>query len=145
MKTEKERVVCRFSSGRMLKGYLREFSPGMPEVTVEDSADGSVVSVSIDDLKAIFFVRTFQGDQEYREKKTYGISRSRGNRVFIKFKDGESLVGFLEGEVPWKRGFFLSRKEMNMQGFFLLPVDEDANNIKVFVVASAVSDVTVVP
>jgi len=47
--------------------------------------------------------------------------------------------------VPWERGFFLSKKDSDLKGFFLLPVDEDTNNIKVFVVASSVDDVTVVP
>lgn len=140
-----EKVVCRFADGRVLKGYLQDFNPEMPEMTIRDGADGGALAVRVDDLKAVFFVRTFEGDNSYREKKTYGTNRPKGNRVFIKFKDGESLIGFLEGEVPWKRGFFLSNKEMPRQGFFLLPVDGGANNVKVFVVASAVNDVTVMP
>jgi hypothetical protein len=64
--------------------------------------------------------------------------------VFVKFRDGESLLGFLEGDFPWEKGFFLSRQDKGLKGFFLLPVDEDANNIKVFVVSSSVVDVTVV-
>ncbi|MBA4372963.1 MAG: hypothetical protein C0402_08870 [Thermodesulfovibrio sp.] len=140
-----EKVVCRFTDGRILKGYLLDFNPEMPEVTVREEPDGDSFAVSMDDLKAVFFVRTFEGVDGYREKKTYGTTPVKGNRVFIKFNDGESLIGFLEGEFPWKRGFFLSRKEMSQQGFFLLPVDEEANNVKVFVVAAAVNDVTVVP
>jgi len=54
-------------------------------------------------------------------------------------------VGFLEGDVPWEKGFFLSKRGSNRKGFFLLPVDEDTNNIKVFVVSSSVDAVTVVP
>lgn len=142
---EGEKVVCRFADGHIVKGYLQDFNPEMPEMTLRDGAEGKGLAVRMDDLKAVFFVRTFEGDNSYREKKTYGTNRPKGNRVFIKFKDGESLVGFLEGEVPWKRGFFLSRNEMSQQGFFLLPVDEGANNVKVFVVASAVNDVTVMP
>ncbi|MGC2061848.1 MAG: hypothetical protein WA610_02640 [Thermodesulfovibrionales bacterium] len=145
---EGEKVVCRFADGRILTGYLQDFNPEMPEMTVRNETDGNRLAVRVDDLKAVFFVRTFEGDNSYREKKTYGTTPAKGpkgNRVFIKFKDGESLVGFLEGEVPWKKGFFLSRKEMVQHGFFLLPVDKGANNMKVFVVAAAVTDVTVVP
>ena len=140
-----ERVVCRFSDGHILKGYLQDFNPEMPEMMVRDETEGKTSSIRMDDLKAVFFVKTFDGDHGHQEKKTYGRTRTKGNRVFIKFKDGESLVGFLDGEVPWKRGFFLSRKEMSLRGFFLLPVDEEANNLKVFVVASAVNDLTIVP
>lgn len=142
---EGEKVVCRFADGRTVKGYLQDFNPEMPELIVRDGAEGKGLAVSMDELKAVFFVRTFEGDNRYREKKSYGTGRAKGTRVFIKFKDGESLVGFLEGAVPWKRGFFLSRSEMSQQGFFLLPVDEGANNVKVFVVAAAVNDVTVMP
>jgi len=145
MRHDGEKVVCRFIDGRILKGYLQDFNPEMPEMTIRDGADGDGLDVRMDDLKAVFFVRTFEGDNSYREKKTYGTTRAKGNRVFIKFRDGESLIGFLEGEIPWKKGFFLSRKEMSRQGFFLLPVDEGANNVKVFVVAAAVNAVTVVP
>lgn len=145
MTHEGEKVVCRYADGRLLKGYVQDFDPVVPVMTVRDGTDGNGLAVRVDDLKAVFFVRTFEGDQSYRERKIYGATRAKGNRVFIKFKDGESLIGFLEGDVPWKRGFFLSRKEMAQQGFFILPVDEGANNVKVFVVAAAVNDVTVVP
>ena len=140
-----ERVVCRFNNGHILKGYLQGFNPEMPEVMVRDETNGNTAAIRMDDLKAVFFVRSFEGDDCHREKKAFGTVRAKGNRVYIKFNDGESLVGFLEGEVPWERGFFLSRKNAALQGFFLLPVDDNANNLKVFVVASAIDDVTVVP
>lgn len=143
--TEGEKVVCRFNDGRILKGYLNNFKPEMPELQLNEDGTGQVSSIKVGDLKAIFFVRSFAGDHEYKEKKTYGVNRPKGNRAFIRFKDGESLVGFLDGDVPWKRGFFLSRHGTEMQGFYLLPVDGGANNIRVFVVASSINDVTVVP
>lgn len=142
---EKEKVVLRCVDGTAVKGYLKEFSPHGDETIISDEATSETRTVKVGELKAIFFVRSFEGDRGYREKKAYGTTRAKGNRVFIKFKDGESLVGFLEGEVPWEKGFFLSRHEDDRKGFFLLPVDEDVNNLKVFVVASSVADVTIVP
>jgi small nuclear ribonucleoprotein (snRNP)-like protein len=141
---ETEKVVVRLNDGGLLKGSLRDFSPGLPELSLEEDATARTLPVRLEDVKAIFFVKSFEGDHEYSEKKTYGTFRTKGKRVFVKFKDGESLVGFLEGGVPWEKGFFLS-KELDTKGFYLLPADEDANNIKVFVVASSVSAVTVVP
>jgi small nuclear ribonucleoprotein (snRNP)-like protein len=142
---KRERVVLRLSDGSVLKGYLNGFSPRADEVVLADAVTSETHHVDIAKMKAIFFVRSFEGDENHREKKAYGITKTRGNRVYIKFKDGESLVGFLEGEVPWEKGFFLSGSGGDGKGFFLLPVDEDANNRKVFVVASSVADVTVVP
>ncbi len=143
--SKRERVVLRLSDGSVLKGYLNGFSPAADEVVLVDAATSETHRVEVAKMKAIFFVRSFDGDREYREKKAYGPARPRGNRVYIKFKDGESLVGFLEGDVPWEKGFFLSRPGSDGNGFFLLPVDKDANNRKVFVIASSVADVTVVP
>jgi hypothetical protein len=143
---KREKSVMRFRDSRMLKGYVKEFSPDREDVLFEEAETGGVHTLKIDDMKAVFFVKSFEGDHEYKEKKSYGIRKPVGNRVFVRFKDGERLVGFLEGKVPWRKGFFLSSKEEDgMKGFFLLPADEDTNNIKVFVVSSSVDDVTVVP
>ena len=129
----------------MVKGYVKEFSPTKDEVTIKEHDSENIRTVHLDELKAIFFVRFFIGDQNYHEKKVYGLSRPKGKRVFIKFSDGESLVVFLEGDVPWKHGFFLSKMESNLKGFFLIPVDLESNNEKVFVITSSVKDVTIVP
>lgn len=145
MTEQGEKVVCRFTDGHTLKGYLAGFTTALPEFSIRPESGGESLVVRLDDLKAVFFVRTFEGDNSYREKKSYGTTCVKGNRAFVKFRDGESLIGFLEGEIPWKRGFFLSGSGVAQQGFFLLPCDEGSNNIKVFVVAAAVNDVTVVP
>jgi hypothetical protein len=144
--SEREKTVMRFRDGRILKGYVKDFSPERNDVIFDEAGTGRVHTISLEDMKAVFFVRSFEGDDGYREKKSYGIRPTAGNRAFVRFKDGERMVGFLEGNVPWEKGFFLSGSEEGAgKGFFLLPVDEDANNVKVFVVSSSVDDVTVVP
>jgi len=143
--SDNEKAVLRLNDGRMLKGSLQTFSPDGNEVIFKAEKDNGSYPIKIDDVKAVFFVRSFEGNCTYREKKTFGISKQKGHRVFIKFKDGESMVGYLDGEVPWEKGFFLSRQDQGRKGFFVLPVDENSNNTKVFVVSSSVVDVTVVP
>jgi len=140
-----EKAVTRLINGKVLKGYIDEFSPDQNEVNIKEEMTADLRTVKIGDVKAVFFVRSFEGDQEHKERKSYGIAKVKGQRVFVKFRDGEGLVGFLEGDVPWEKGFFLSKRGSNRKGFFLLPVDEDTNNIKVFVVSSSVDAVTVVP
>lgn len=142
---EREKSVVRFINGRLLKGFLEGFSPQADEMILREPGSGASHAVKVCDLKAVFFVRSFDGDDDYREKKVYGTSPARGQRVFVKFKDGESLVGFMDGSLPWSKGFFLSRLDKDTKGFFIYPADLRANNIRVFVVASAVSEVTVVP
>lgn len=141
-----EKAVLRFIDGTILKGYLEGFTEEAAEITVHDAETKTKTTVNADSLKAIFFVKTFTGDRQYSEKKSYGIRKPKGRRTFIKFKDGEDMVGFIEGKVPWDKGFFLSvQKTKKLKGFYLLPADEGSNNNRVFVFASAVRDVTIVP
>lgn len=142
---ETDKAVLRFNDGKILKGYVRDFTPDEGMVKLLEAETGTVLTFDIHRLKAIFFVKSFEGDRQHREKKSYGISKLKGHRIFIKFKDKEDMVGFLEGHFPWKKGFFLSKQEDTVKGFFILPVDEDSNNVKVFVVSSSVIDVTVIP
>jgi len=141
-----EKVVLKFLDGTIIKGYIRDFSEKSDELILQELDSNVVRAVKSDVLKALFFVKSFEGNRRYSEKKTYGIRKPHGHRTFIKFVDGEDLVGFLEGELPWDKGFFLTHHTINnLRGFFLLPADAGSNNIKVFIFAHAVRDVTVVP
>jgi len=141
-----EKVVLRFLDGTILRGHIRAFSEMSDELIMQELDSDVVRSVKNNVLKAIFFVRTFEGNRQYCEKKSYGIRKPRGRRTFIKFIDGEDMVGFMEGDLPWQKGFFLNRNTINnLRGFFMLPADEGSNNLRVFIFAHAVRDVTVVP
>ena len=140
-----QRVVVRFTDGKILKGHVRNFSANEIFVLLEEVGTRTEQSIPIEELKAIFFVKTFEGVSGYRDKKVYGIRKNIGRKVYIRFNDGESMVGFLDGEIPWKKGFFLSKPDSKHRGFFLIPVDADSNNIRVFVVGTAIKDITLMP
>jgi hypothetical protein len=140
-----EKVVLRFKSGKILKGYVLDFTAYSDVVIIQEAETRKEHGISIEELKAIFFVRTFEGDSKYRDRKAYGISNSAGRKVYIRFSDGESMIGFLEGDIPWEKGFYLSKADSNLKGFFLIPVDVDSNNKKVFVVGSSIKDITLMP
>ncbi|MEW6054842.1 MAG: hypothetical protein AB1552_13850 [Nitrospirota bacterium] len=135
---ERQKVIVRFADGRILRGYLEKFVATDETVSIDDDSSGRQ-SISLSDLKAIFYVKTFEGDKAYSDRKSFVHATARGKKVFVRFFDGESMMGHIEGDVPWEKGFFLEQKK---GGFFLIPVDNQSNNIKVFVVASAVQDVT---
>src|SRR5574340_929744 len=99
-----EKTVTRLNNGNLLKGFMKDFSPNRNELTIEETGVDRKHQLKIEDVKAVFFVKSFEGDHEHRERKSYGIAKIKGQRVFVKFRDGESMVGFLEGEVPWERG-----------------------------------------
>ncbi len=139
--TDSRKAILRFLDGTLRKGYITDFTVADDFVFIEDESSDTQ-KVRLKELKAIFFVKKFEGDKNHREKKSFAGTKSACRKVFLRFKDGEALTGCLEGETPWKTGFFL--EPMKENGFFLIPVDEKSNNIKIFVVTSAIRDVTII-
>lgn len=135
---ERQKIILRFVDGRIIRGYIGKFSPSDESVSIEDELSNNQI-VKISDLKAIFFVKSFEGDKKYSDRKAFTQPTVSGKRVFVRFFDGESMMGYIEGKLPWEKGFFLEQKK---GGFFLVPVDNRSNNTKVFVVAGSVQDVT---
>ncbi len=136
--TKNQKVILRFLDGSLAKGYIKNFTVADDFIFIEDESSNSQ-KIKIDTLKAIFFVKKFEGNKEHRERKAFSGRKARSRRVFLRFKDGESLTGYLEGEASWKKGFFLEHKKG--KGFFLKPSDEESNNLRVFVVTSSLRDV----
>ncbi len=139
-----EKVVLRYKDGNVKKGFIKNFSEDSKEVVITEADTGNEILVELDLLKAIFFVKTFEGDPSYREIKRYKAKDKRAKRVYVRFKDKESLLGYTEDDIPWRKGFFLSKNPDDRKGFFIIPTDEGSNNLKIFVVASAVEDLTII-
>jgi Family of unknown function (DUF6982) len=127
------KVVVRFADGRIIKGSTSNFSPDKREfhvIPVYGDTTGESVKTSMRELKAIFFVKDFDGNPAYREPADQlGMMRSHGNLMEVEFRDGEVMVGTVQGH------------KANRQGFFLFPLDPANNNVKVFVVLSSVKEV----
>jgi hypothetical protein len=125
-----QKVVARFVDGNVLKGYSRDFDITRPSFSIVQSPECSdeSVSVPLGGLKAVFFVRDFEGNSGYRERKTF-MGQTHGRRVHLAFSDGEMIIGTTEG---YRAGG---------TGFFVTPVDPRANNVRIFVVSTAVRQV----
>lgn len=134
----KQKVIIRFLDGKIIRGYIDKFSQQNSHISIVDEKSNKQ-SIQFNQLKAVFYVKSFEGNKHYAEKKTFRETNQKGKKVLVRFKDGESLTGHLEGDVPWERGFFLESKK---GGFFLIPSDYKSNNSKVFVVSEAVTNVT---
>ena len=127
------KVVARCTNGTVIKGFTHDFSPNKDRfhlIPVDGRSRGTI-EVVVSRLKAIFVVRDFNGDPQYKERKTFVKGEnSSGLRLEVTFKDGEVMVGqTLLGYDP-KR-----------QGFFIFPSDPMSNNIRVFVVSSSVKSI----
>jgi small nuclear ribonucleoprotein (snRNP)-like protein len=137
-----ERVVLRMLDGKTIKGYLKDFTELSDLISLVEDGTGKTLTLPIRSLKAIFFVKSFEGNPDYREKKHYRGLHRKKRRIYVRFKDRETLLGYVEGNIPWEKGFFLSGNTSGKKGFFMIPADEESNNRRIFVVASAVDDVT---
>jgi hypothetical protein len=140
---EIEKAVARFRNGNVLKGMLKDFSIDSDLIILHEDTTQEERWIPMGELKAIFFVKSFAGTSQHVEKKAFGIRKVAGKKAFVKFDDRESLVGFIDGDIPWEKGFSLEKLGKNAKGFFLTPVDGDCNNIKIFVVGSAIKDITI--
>lgn len=125
------KVVVRFVDGRVLKGTTLNFDPRRPSFLLHPigASGDEPVPVRLHDLKAVFFVREFDGNPEHVEAQEFSKPLS-GRKLKVQFADGEALVGAS-----------LTYDETR-EGFFLFPADASSNNQRVYVVRKSVVQVS---
>ena len=131
-------VVARFRDGKMIRGVTHDFGPQKKVFhvsTIEKhgrTVDGRVFEIFLSELKAVFFVKSLEGKQGPPSLK--GLMEGKSGapglmKVRITFFDGEILMGTTHGYTPER------------DGFFVVPSERDSNNLRIFVVSSAVKKV----
>jgi len=114
------KVVARFADGRVVKGSTQDFAPHKDTFHIhEDGGEGPVL-IERDTLKALFFVKTFEGDRHHVETRSFDGARGQGKKMLVTFADSESLTGFTMG---------YSRER---PGFFLIPTDAETECVNEF-------------
>ena len=122
------KIVARYKDGRTVKGTSLDIDPGRTSCHVR-TPESKTVEVQLKDLKALFFVRSLEGDSTHDEARTPDPKdlRSRGSTlVRMNFEDGEVTVGLMIRYPP------------NRPFFFVLPVDNESNNLRILVNRDAV-------
>jgi len=122
-------VVARFADGRLLHGSTPDFRRGRTlfHVIPEDSTEP--VRISVENLKALFFVKTLFGDHTRSDSKVFRFRTAPGRRVWVRFRDGEEMAGWVDKYDP------------DDGGFELLPVDGNSNIDKAFIASPSVEAV----
>ena len=126
-----QKIVVRYREGRLLKGFTHDFHPSRTQFTLWPSitsAPSDRMYVPTSQLKAVFFVRDFNGNPDYRDARAFG-GHSAGRRLEVTFADDEVLLGSTLNYRP------------DGVGFFINPADALGNNLRVFVVGSAIRHV----
>lgn len=128
-------VVARFLDGSVLKGTSLDVDPTRPTCHVRPE-EGQTAEVKLKELKALFFVRSLEGDMARHEVHALDPADPRGKgstAVALHFPDGEVMVG-LTNRYPPNRPFF-----------FIVPVDQQSNNIRILVNRTAVKKMEPLP
>lgn len=120
---ETNKVVARFKDGRILKGKTNDFFPNKTSFHVE-TLSGDTETIDVEQLKALFLVKDFEGNKDYNEEFNDEVSGA-GRKIRITFSDGEIITGYTLGYSP------------NRQGFYVTPADLKSNNVRIFVIKSA--------
>ena len=125
MQTNK--VVVRFKDGTLIKGNTNDFFPNKTRFHI-NRLDGKIEEIELEDLKAVFFVKDFLGNQDYQKKYEDTIPGA-GRKILVEFTDAESITGYALGYSP------------DRPGFFITPADLASNNERIFVIKSATKNV----
>lgn len=118
-------IAVHYADGRVLKGTTTNFHPKKDSfhMLVQEKI---VAEVFLKDLKAVFFVRSLEGDPERDDAPGFG--EGYGRPISVVFHDGEELEGRAQSSAQ------------GSAGFFLLPGDGDSNNERIFCVRSAIKE-----
>jgi hypothetical protein len=128
---EPNKVVVHYKNGGVIKGTTLDFVAEKPKFHLTH-ADLRIEEIDTETMKAVFFVKTFEGNKDYKEPRDFtGVKPAdlRGLKVKVTFQDNENVLGST-------MGYNKQRK-----GFFILPLDPQSNNIRIYVVASAIKEI----
>jgi hypothetical protein len=124
------KIVARFADGGSKKGYSQDFFPNKTVFHIHNDPSGSSKTrdeIPLSKLNAVFFVKSFEGNLDYSERKAFREGEKHsGRKAKITFVDGEVMHGSVLAYNP------------QQAGFFLFPVDPHSNNLRVFVINAAV-------
>ena len=128
------KVIARFTDGRIVKGMTADFFPTKEQFHVSlPVATGAAEPMQIRtaELKALFFVKDFEGDPRHDERNEFDAARLPvGRQIKVVFGDGEHLVGITTGYQPGRPGFFLE------------PADPESNIDRCYVVTGSTEEIS---
>lgn len=104
----------------------------MPEIMqLRLPGSGGIMDVSLENAKAVFFVKEFDGQKQRKDLNFHQNAPLNGGVwVQLEFQDGENLEGLI----------FNSIHPLIDEGFFLIPTDPRSNNRLVYVLKNALSN-----
>ena len=129
-----KKIVVHLKNGTVRKGVTHDFEPGGSAFHVLPAEGGGVpVKIVHEDMKALFYVKDYVGNRDFVARQQFDEARESGRKAIVSFKDGEQIWGHL-GEGA----------DDESPGFFFFPSDTRDNNVRIFVVRSAMEGLKLV-
>lgn len=140
----RQKVVVHLKGGVIVKGYTQTEAPSdltsllenpyrsfPSELKLTSENGDSLRAVNLADAKAVYYVKTFEGNKETKGVRFYENGPTvQGIWVEIRFKDGEVVEGIIHNSVH----------HLVEPGFFLSPSDPLSNNELMYVLKTSVAD-----
>ena len=104
------KIVVHARDGKLFKGTTQDFFPNRPLFHIQPAEGGEPVEVRCKSLKAVFFVRDFQGDAQRQNAVGFLAAPAvtkQGMKIAVRFKDGELLCGYSLTYSADREGFFM--------------------------------------
>lgn len=128
-----QKLVVHKRDGTIYKGVTHDFDPSNESFHFLPGEGGGIpIRMELNEMKALFWVKTYLGNRRHVARQSFEDGDQAGTRQVVTFEDGEEIWGTLTGDADGKLGFFL------------IPSDAEDNNIRVFVVRSALKDMRAV-
>ncbi|MEA1964024.1 MAG: hypothetical protein U9O41_02730 [Candidatus Aerophobetes bacterium] len=129
----RSKIIAHFVDGNILKGRTKDFDPNKEVFHLFPiSKSKSPIEVKTSSLKAVFFVKDYKGNRDYKKARSFeGCPKvtPTQHKIIVHFKDGETLYGTAHSY------------SQNRKGFFVYPIDPSDKNKRIYVVRSAIESV----
>jgi len=130
------KVVVALLDRKRERGYVAGFRPfgdGFTLLPAAGPKTGPGRFIDFRTCKAVYFVRSLEGNKAFKENKlTLPPTYRQGRKVSVDYPDGERTVGTTEGFNP------------SRVGFFMYPADPKSNNTEVFVITGNTDEIRII-
>ena len=129
-----QKIVVHTKDGKVHKGITQDFEPDRRTFHFLPAEGGGVpIKFELDKMKAVFWVKDYIGNRHFVARREFGETPAARRPAVVLFQDGEEIWGSVAD---------LSE---NLPGFFFFPGDTEDNNIRIFVVRSAMKELRLEP
>ena len=131
----KKKAVVKHQNGEIIKGWVEDFKPNQDSFILFpliEYSEEERMEIKFSFLKAVFFVKDFIGDKNYKKVRTFNVDikiTPNQRKLIVNFLDGEHLYGMSHSYGRYK------------VGFFVYPIDPNDNSERIFVIHSAAESI----